>query len=238
MIDPLFWLGVSILLVAVSLTAVLVAALPALTELSRAARSAEKLFDTLNRELPPTLESIRLTGLELTDLSDDLSEGVQSAGRVVQQLDHSITGVKRQAQQAQVATRSLFAGVQAAWKTLNQPSAARQNRDADSLVRSSVRNSTHPSIRNPSQRDTLPPETQEPPGELPDRRTASRYSALDPELDEDAFVGDADVYNSTPYFAQDFAQDFDQAVLANEKNEEFAEESRELRKGRNTIDRK
>jgi uncharacterized protein YoxC len=233
-IDPLFWLGVSILLVAVSLTAVLVAALPALTELSRAARSAEKLFDTLNRELPPTLESIRLTGLELTDLSDDLSEGVQSAGRVAQQIDQSITGVKRQAQQAQVATRSLFAGVQAAWKTLNQPSAARQNRDdADSPVRSS----THHSIRNPNQRNILPSETQAPLGKFPDRRAASRSSALDTdldELDEDDFIGDADVYSSTP----SFAQDFDQAVLANEKSEELAEEPRELRKGRNVIDRK
>ncbi|MBC6418884.1 MAG: hypothetical protein GDA44_08905, partial [Prochloron sp. SP5CPC1] len=51
-IDPLFWLGLSILLVAVSLTAVLIAALPAFQELARAARSAEKLFDTLQREFP------------------------------------------------------------------------------------------------------------------------------------------------------------------------------------------
>lgn len=55
MIDPLFWLGLSILLVAVSLTAVLVAALPALQEIAKAARSIEKLADTLSRELPPTL---------------------------------------------------------------------------------------------------------------------------------------------------------------------------------------
>jgi len=60
--DPLFWLGLSLLLVAVSLTAVLVVAIPTLMELSRAARSAEKLFDTLGRELPPTLEALRLTG--------------------------------------------------------------------------------------------------------------------------------------------------------------------------------
>jgi hypothetical protein len=39
-IDPLFWLGLSILLVAASLTAVLVAAIPALQELAHAARSA------------------------------------------------------------------------------------------------------------------------------------------------------------------------------------------------------
>jgi len=60
MTEPIFWLGCSLLLVAVSLTAVFIAALPALQELARAARSAEKLFDTLHREFPPTLEAIRL----------------------------------------------------------------------------------------------------------------------------------------------------------------------------------
>jgi hypothetical protein len=121
-VEPIFWLGLSILLVAVSLTAVLVAALPAFRELARAARSAEKLFDTLSRELPPTLEAIRLTGLEITDLTGDVSEGVQSAGQVVKQVDQSLRGAKKQAKQAQSATRSVFAGVKAAWKTFQQPS--------------------------------------------------------------------------------------------------------------------
>lgn len=120
MIDPLFWLGLSILLVAVSLTAVLIAALPALQELARAARSVEKLADTLRRELPPTLEAIRLTGLEISDLTDDVSEGVKSAGQVVKQVDQSISGAKKQAQKVQVTTRSVFAGVKAAWKTLRR----------------------------------------------------------------------------------------------------------------------
>jgi uncharacterized protein YoxC len=123
-LDPLFWLGLSILLVAVSLTAVLVAALPALRELARAARSAEKLFDTLSRELPPTLESIRLTGMEITDLKDDVSEGVQSAGRVVQQVDQGLSGVRQQARQAKVTTRSIVSGIRAAWRTF-QTSAPR-----------------------------------------------------------------------------------------------------------------
>lgn len=135
MIDPLFWLGLSILLVAVSLTAVLVVAVPALQELARAARSAEKLFDTLSRELPPTLEAIRLTGLEITDLTDDVSEGVQSAGQVVKQVDESITTVKRQVQKAQVTGRSAVAGLKAAWKSLTRP--AKPRRTADRLPPSS-----------------------------------------------------------------------------------------------------
>ncbi|MBW4543684.1 MAG: DUF948 domain-containing protein [Symplocastrum torsivum CPER-KK1] len=129
MIDPLFWLGLSILLVAVSLTAVLVAALPALQELARAARSAEKLFDTLRRELPPTLEAIRLTGLEISDLTDDVSEGVKSAGQVVKQVDQSLTGAKNQAKKVQVNTRGVVAGVKAAWKTWNRPSTGRKSVD-------------------------------------------------------------------------------------------------------------
>lgn len=121
MIDPLFWLGLSILLVAVSLTAVLMAALPALKELARAARSAEKLFDTLSRELPPTLQSIRLTGMEISDLTDELDQGVQSAGKVAKQLDRGLEGARQQVQEVGVTTQSLWTGVRAAWRTFSRP---------------------------------------------------------------------------------------------------------------------
>ncbi len=122
MAEPIFWLGLSLLLVAVSLTTVMVAALPVLQELGRAARSAEKLFDTLARELPPTLESIRLTGLEISDLTDDISESVQSAGEVVKQVDRSLSHVKRQAYQANLSTRGLVVGLKAAWRSLRTSS--------------------------------------------------------------------------------------------------------------------
>lgn len=124
MTEPLFWLGLSILLVAVSLTAVLAAALPAFRELARASRSAEKFFDTLSRELPPTLEAIRLTGLEITDLTDDVSEGIQSANRVAKQVDQSLVGVKRQARKAQVTTRSVVVGFKAAWRAFQRSTRA------------------------------------------------------------------------------------------------------------------
>lgn len=121
MTDPLFWLGLSILLVAVSLTALLCVALPALMEVARAARSVAKLADTLQRELPPTLEAIRLTGLEISDLTNDVNEGVKSASQVVKQVDQSITSAKGQVKKVQVNTRSIFAGVKAAWKTWKRP---------------------------------------------------------------------------------------------------------------------
>jgi uncharacterized protein YoxC len=119
-IDPLLLLGCSILLVAVSLTALLVAAFPAIQDLSRAARSAEKLFDRLDRELPPTLEAIRLTGLELSDLSDEVTQGVQSASAIAQQVDRSIGEVKKQASTVGTSTRSVWVGVKAAWQTWQQ----------------------------------------------------------------------------------------------------------------------
>jgi len=125
--DPIFWLGLSILLVAISLTALLTVAIPAFNEMGRAARSAEKLFDTLNRELPPTLEALRLTGLEVTDLTDDMTQGVQSATQVVKQVDQSISGVKQQVQKAQTTSRSVFAGMKAAWRTFSQPNKSRRS---------------------------------------------------------------------------------------------------------------
>ena len=129
MTDPLFWLVLSLLFVTVSLTIVLVVAIPALRELARAARSAEKLFDTLRREFPPTLQAIRLTGLEISDLTEDVSEGVQSAGQVVKQVDQSLTDVRQQTQRVQASTRSVVVGIKAAWRTFTRspkPSAPRR----------------------------------------------------------------------------------------------------------------
>jgi uncharacterized protein YoxC len=120
--NPLFWLGLSLLLVAVSLTVILIALLPAVYALARAARSVERLVDTLNRDIPPTLEALRLTGLEISELTDDLTEGVQSAGEVVKQVDQTLTTAKQQAQQVQITTKSVFTGLSAAWQTLTRKS--------------------------------------------------------------------------------------------------------------------
>jgi len=128
-IDPLFWLGLSLLLVAVSLTAVLIALIPAVLEIARAARSAEKLFDTLRREFPPTLEAIRLTGMEISELTDDLTEGVNHASGVVKQVDRGLGDVRKQAETMSVKTRSAIAGVKAAWQTWQRPYPKRPTRE-------------------------------------------------------------------------------------------------------------
>lgn len=127
MTDPLFWLVLSLLFVTASLTIALVVAIPTLRELGRAARSAEKLFDTLRREFPPTLEAIRLTGLEISDLTDDLSEGVQSAGQVVKQVDQTLSGARKQARKVQLGTRGFVAGIRTAWKTFSRPQPPRRS---------------------------------------------------------------------------------------------------------------
>ncbi|MEO1373605.1 MAG: DUF948 domain-containing protein [Cyanobacteria bacterium J06635_10] len=152
MSEPLFWLGLSITLVAVSLTALLVAAIPALQEVARAARSAEKLFDTLSRELPPTLEAIRLTGLEITDLTDDVSEGVKGASGVVQQVDQTINSAKKQAQNVQVGTRSIFAGVKAAWKTFTNPQVSKRTIDTQASPQKALSRRDREVLRNEKRR--------------------------------------------------------------------------------------
>ena len=118
MSNPFFWLGISLLLVAISLMALLTVAIFTLQELARAARSAEKLLDNLNRELPATLQEMRLTGKDLSTLTDEVSGSVQSARNVVQQVDQSLLEVKTQARQASVTTRSLAAGANAALRVL------------------------------------------------------------------------------------------------------------------------
>ncbi len=116
--NPFFWLGLSILLVAISLVALLTVAILTLQELARAARSAEKLLDSLNRELPATLQDLRLTGKELSGLTDEVSDSVQSARSVVQQVDQSLLEARAHAQKAQVTTRSLWVGATAALRVL------------------------------------------------------------------------------------------------------------------------
>ncbi len=168
--NPVFWLGLSILLVAVSLTAVLIAALPALQAVARAARSLEKLADTLSREFPPTLEAIRMTGLEISELTDDVSEGVQSAGQVVKQVDQSIDGAKKQAQKVQVTTGSFVKGFRVAWQTFK-----RTSKRLESSRRS-------PQRLPPSQRQTLSPlEKRSSASYNHDRR--SRSGNLDSDVD-------------------------------------------------------
>ncbi len=122
MTEPIFWLGCSLLLVSVSLTAVLVTLIPAVQELSRAARSAEKLFDTLNKEFPDTLSAIRMTNLELTELGAEMKDGIKSASNTAQKIDQSLVNTKKQVANVTNTSRGFWAGLKAgfrSWQTYN-----------------------------------------------------------------------------------------------------------------------
>lgn len=132
--EPIFWLGISLLLVAISLTAVLVTALPAVLALANAARSMEKLTDTLTRELPPTLEAIRLTGLEISELTDDVNQSVQTATEVVKKVDQSLGQAKQQVKQVKHSTRNLLTGVRVAWQTFRGRSPVASIEDGEAEI--------------------------------------------------------------------------------------------------------
>lgn len=129
MSEAIFLLGLSFLLVVVCLTILLLTAIPAFQELAKAANSVVRLADTLTRELPATLEAIRMTGLELSELSDELNQGAKSAGEAVKQVNEGIKGVKQSASSATIATKSAFAGIKAGLKSLGRP---RRQRRSDS----------------------------------------------------------------------------------------------------------
>jgi len=116
--NPLFWLGLSVGLLAVSIVVLLVLAIPLLVGLARTTRSAEQLLETLNRELPATLKALRQTGEELGDLAEDVTSTTQSARQIVTHVDQSLASVQKQAHQAQRTSRSLWAGTRAAWRAL------------------------------------------------------------------------------------------------------------------------
>lgn len=127
MTNPIFWLGLSVFLLAIGLTALVCVSVPTLIGLARAARSAERFFDTLDRELPRTLEALRNTGSDLSGLADDMTDSVHSARNIVKQVDHSLSDVRQQASQAKRTTRSLAVGLRAAWRVMTKPTRSRRH---------------------------------------------------------------------------------------------------------------
>ncbi|MFM7601206.1 MAG: DUF948 domain-containing protein [Pseudanabaena sp.] len=137
MSEAIFLLGLSFLLVVVCLTILLLTAIPAFQELAKAANSIIRLADTLTRELPATLEAIRMTGLELSELSDELNQGAKNAGEAVKQVNDGIKGVRQGASNATIATRSAFAGFKAGLQSLGRP--RRKKRSPSELYQENLR---------------------------------------------------------------------------------------------------
>jgi uncharacterized protein YoxC len=125
--EAIFLLGLSFLLVVVCLTILLITAIPTFKELAKAANSVTRLADTLTRELPATLEAIRLTGMEVSELSDELNQGAKNAGEAVKQVNDGIKGVRQGASKASITTQSFFAGIKAGLKSLGRPRRQRRS---------------------------------------------------------------------------------------------------------------
>lgn len=142
MSEAIFLLGLSFLLVVVCLTILLLTAIPTFQELAKAANSIIRLADTLTRELPATLEAIRMTGLELSELSDELNQGAKNAGEAVKQVNDGIKGVRQGASNATIATKSAFAGIKAGLKSLGRP--RRKKRSSSELYQENLRSGNLP----------------------------------------------------------------------------------------------
>jgi hypothetical protein len=87
-----------------------IAAVPTLYAMGRAAISLSKLADTAREELPSTMAAIRLSGmeisdltLELSDLSQEIADGVSKSAQAVQAAEAGIRKVGSFARQQTVA---------------------------------------------------------------------------------------------------------------------------------------
>ncbi|MEI6429533.1 MAG: DUF948 domain-containing protein [Pseudanabaena sp. ELA607] len=132
---PILLLGCSFLLVVVCFTILLLTAIPAFQELAKAGRSVSKLAETLSRELPPTLEAIRLTSLEITELGEELNQSAKSAGEAVKQVNESLQTVRRSADNASTVTRSALTAIKTLGTTglqsLRNPGRAKREKTKD-----------------------------------------------------------------------------------------------------------
>ncbi|KAL8133128.1 uncharacterized protein LOC141712390 isoform X2 [Apium graveolens] len=85
---------------AVSATWFFLCAIPTLLAFKRAAESMEKLLDVTREELPDTMAAVRLSGMEISDLTMELSDlgqeinqGVKSSTRAVRLAEEKLRGL-------------------------------------------------------------------------------------------------------------------------------------------------
>ncbi|KAL2555471.1 hypothetical protein Fot_00210 [Forsythia ovata] len=90
----------------VAFMSLVVAAVPTLYAMGRAAISLSKLADTAREELPSTMAAIRLSGmeisdltLELSDLSQEIADGVSKSAQAVQAAEAGIRQIGSRARQ-------------------------------------------------------------------------------------------------------------------------------------------
>ncbi|KAF5475353.1 hypothetical protein F2P56_007163 [Juglans regia] len=94
----------------VAFTSLVIAAVPTLFAMGRAAKSLSKLADTAREELPSTMAAIRLSGmeisdltLELSDLSQEIADGVSKSAQAVQAAEAGIRQIGTLARQQTIS---------------------------------------------------------------------------------------------------------------------------------------
>ncbi|PKI43046.1 uncharacterized protein LOC116209657 [Punica granatum] len=94
----------------VAFTSLVVAAVPTLYALRRAANSLSKLADTAREELPSTMAAVRLSGMEisdltmeLSDLSQEIADGVTKSAQAVQAAEAGIRQIGNLARQQTIS---------------------------------------------------------------------------------------------------------------------------------------
>ncbi|XP_024933120.3 uncharacterized protein LOC107425935 isoform X2 [Ziziphus jujuba] len=99
----------------VAFTSLVIAAVPTLYAMGRAATSLSKLADTAREELPSTMAAIRLSGmeisdltLELSDLSQEITDGVNKSAQAVQAAEAGIRQIGTLARQQTICMFKLY----------------------------------------------------------------------------------------------------------------------------------
>ncbi|KAA6429262.1 MAG: hypothetical protein FRX49_00658 [Trebouxia sp. A1-2] len=106
---PGLLVGLGAFLAGAALAAFLVAAIPVLLSVRRAAQAMEVMLHTVEREIPETAAAMRLSSMEMSDaieevtlLSGDISQGVRSSAAAVTAAEQ---GVRQGAQYFNVAVK-------------------------------------------------------------------------------------------------------------------------------------
>ncbi|CAL4906987.1 unnamed protein product [Urochloa decumbens] len=105
--DPVFFLLAAVAVTTcVAFTGMVVVAIPTMLAMRRAANSFSMLADTVLEELPSTMAAVRLSGmeisdltLELSDLSHEIADGVNKSAKVAQAVQASIGQMQNIARQ-------------------------------------------------------------------------------------------------------------------------------------------
>ncbi|KAF5749201.1 hypothetical protein HS088_TW04G01164 [Tripterygium wilfordii] len=99
----------------VAFTSLVIAAVPTLFAMGKAATSLSKLADTAREELPSTMAAIRLSGmeisdltLELSDLSQEIADGVNKSAQAVQAAEAGVRQIGTLARQQTLCKFKLF----------------------------------------------------------------------------------------------------------------------------------